>query len=81
MWDSVFFSRERHKNKKNLYEDSDVMKISKIEEPGSIEFYSMTTILVLSVDKIGVTSWIALSNSSGKLMLRLSPSLFIANSE
>jgi hypothetical protein len=41
----------------------------------------MTTILVLSVDKIGVTSWIALSNSSGKLMLRLSPSLFIANSE
>lgn len=77
----MFVLRERHKTKENFYEDSDVMKISKIEEPGSLEFYSMTTILVLSVDKIGVTSWIALSNSSGKLMLRLSPSLFIADSE
>jgi hypothetical protein len=77
----VFVSRERHKTKENLYEDSDVMKILKYEDPGSLEFYHSAIILVLSSDEIGATAWISLNHASGKLLLRISASLSVTVSE
>lgn len=49
------------------------MKILKLRHgPGSLEFFCLTTIFVLSADEIGATAWISLSSSSGKLLLRTS---------